>query len=150
MKYFKLSEFDSKLEKGSGKNMKKSTLDKLEKAREIYGQKISINSAFRVEADYQRIKSQGFEIARNSSHFLGYAVDLRPTDFALGANSLNWMPLLNALWDAGFRRFGIMRGAIHVDDDPGKPSPAMWKYSNTHSSVWRIVSKWFEDKRRKK
>ena len=80
MKYFKISEFDSKLEKGSGKNMKKSTLDKLEKAREIYDKRISINSAFRVEADYQRIKSQGFEISRNSSHFLGYAVDLRPTE----------------------------------------------------------------------
>ena len=47
MKYFKLEEFDSPDLKGSGKNMKKDFLVKLDEARELAGIPFKINSGFR-------------------------------------------------------------------------------------------------------
>jgi Uncharacterized protein conserved in bacteria len=117
MRYFKYSEFDSPLEKGSGMRMKKSTLTKLIQAREAYGWPLRITSGFRVQADFERLKSKGYEVARNSSHFKGYAADLLDLR---GMTTERFVALCDAMWNAGFRRFGIMRGALHVDDDPTK------------------------------
>ena len=143
MRYFKYSEFDSPLEKGSGMRMKKSTLTKLIQARQAYGWPLKVTSGFRVQADFERLKSKGYEVARNSSHFKGYAADLLDLR---GMTTERFVALCDAMWSAGFRRFGIMRGALHVDDDPTKNAPRIWKYANTPDHLWEMMRKWFDAK----
>ncbi len=49
--------------------------------------------------------------------------------------------------EVGFRRFGIMGGAIHVDSDATKPRPTMWDYSNTKGTArMKLAKQWFESK----
>lgn len=140
MRFFQYSEFDSPLEKGSGARMKKSTLTKLIKARELYASPLRVTSGYRVQADFERLKSKGYEVARNSSHFKGYAVDLLDVR---GMTTEHFLRLCDCMWAAGFRRFGIMRSALHVDDDPAKNAPRIWKYGNTPDNVWKVMQEWF-------
>lgn len=120
LKHFTLSEFDSPDEPGSGQKMNESFLFHLDIAREAYGAPMRITSGFRTEAHNRKVGG-----VSKSSHLTGYAADIEaPT-------SSDKAKILVALFDAGFRRFGIMRAAIHVDNDPSKP-PAVWHYPNTH------------------
>lgn len=120
---FTLSEFDCPSLKGSGGNMRASTLLMLQKAREIYGKPMKINSGFRTA---QRNKLVGG--TKNSAHLGGYAVDIAAPDKA---------ELLKALYSAGFRRFGIMANAIHVDNDPAK-NDSVWSYPTTNKFDWQL------------
>ena len=144
--YFKPSEFDSRLEPGSGARMHKDFLAKLNKARELYGKPMRINSGFRVRADYDRLKRQGFEVSMTSAHFVGRAVDIVPASGVLDTWT-EWEAFLNCFWEAGFRRFGIMANTLHVDDDPTKRSPAIWSYSNTNRDIYTKVLIWITKKR---
>lgn len=144
--YFKPSEFDSRLEPGSGANMHKDFLSKLNKARELYGKPIQVTSGFRVRADYDRLKRQGFEVSMTSAHFIGRAADIRPASGVMDSWE-EWEAFLEAMWDAGFRRFGIMANTLHVDDDPGKRAPATWRYNNTSAKIYTKVINWLTNKR---
>ena len=143
MRFFQYSEFDSPIEKGSGARMKKGTLSKLVKAREAYASPLRVTSGFRTQADYIRLKEKGYQVARNSSHFKGYAVDLLDVR---GMTTERFLRLCDCMWAAGFRRFGIMASALHVDDDPAKPTPAIWNYANTPKPLWESMQKWYNDK----
>jgi hypothetical protein len=147
LKYFTLSEFDSPDVPGSGGNMRASTLLKLDEARRIYGKPIRITSGFRTRAYGQILRERGYQVAITSAHFAGFAADLIPTE-ALNSDLTRWAELLDALWAAGFRRFGIMNQAIHVDDDPAKRSPALWNYNTTRFPVWAMVQNWYAGKTR--
>lgn len=118
LKYFNLSEFDSKDADGSGKGtgarMQRSTLEMLDRAREIAGVPFVINSGFRTEAHNRAIGG-----SRNSSHMRGYAADIRTTP-------LTQELIISALRAAGFQRIGIYRTFVHADNDPNLPSPATW------------------------
>jgi len=119
LKHFTLSEFDSPDEPGSGQKMNESFLHHLDLAREAYGAPMRITSGYRSEEHNRKVGG-----AAKSSHLTGHAADISaPT----GKDKAK---ILVALFDAGFRRFGIMRTAIHVDNDPSKP-PAVWHYPNT-------------------
>ncbi len=144
IKDFKLSEFDSKTAQGTGRLMRVGTLIKLQAAREVYGAPLTIAHAFRTKADAKRIKAKHPGAVENSAHESGYALDLYPTSGIKGYG--DWIKLLDAFWDAGFRRFGIMANTLHVDDDPGRPFPALWKYAQTSPDVWAEVRKWYEAK----
>jgi len=164
---FKSHEFDSPLQAGSGKNMKQSTLQKLDKARAIYNDRITVTSGYRVHADYLRLKQQGYQVSKTSSHFKGYAVDIRPTSGLIALSDIQgkltveqkrneetiqlnkWKKFFQSLWDAGFRRFGIMRNTIHVDDDPDKFTPVMWTYNNTDTKTFKHVKLWFDENLKK-
>jgi hypothetical protein len=145
--YFKTSEFDSRLEPGSGKNMNPKFLEKLNKARELYGKPMQVTSGFRVRADYDRLKRQGYEVSMTSAHFIGRAVDVRPVSGVLDTWP-EWEVFLNCFWEAGFRRFGIMANTLHVDDDPTKRSPASWQYKNTDAKIYAAVLAWMVEKRK--
>lgn len=145
--YFKPSEFDSRLEPGSGKNMNPNFLEKLNAARELYGKPMQITSGFRVRADYERLKRQGYEVSMTSAHFIGRAVDVRPVSKVLDTWP-EWEVFLNCFWEAGFRRFGIMANTLHVDDDATKRSPAAWQYKNTDAKIYAAVLAWMVQKRR--
>jgi len=116
MKYFKLEEFDSPDLKGSGKNMKKDFLVKLDEARELAGIPFKINSGFRTKA--QNLKAKG---ASKSSHLIGVAADISCRD------SVSRQIIVNALITVGFTRLGIANSFIHVDLDINKPD-AVWLY----------------------
>ena len=115
LKYFSISEFDSKDKPGSGSGMQQSTLDMLDKAREIAGVPFVINSGYRTYAHNKRVGG-----SPTSSHLKGFAVDI-------AANNQNKSAILSAIIKAGFKRIGIGKTFIHVDNDPSKAN-ATWTY----------------------
>lgn len=116
MNNFKLSEFDSPDLKGSGENMDIDFLQKIDKARDLYGHPIKINSGYRTPGHNKAVGG-----VRQSSHLLGVAADIHCN------TSTGRMELVKALVDAGFTRIGIAKYFIHVDTDPNKPK-ALWLY----------------------
>lgn len=58
---------------------------------------------------------------KNSSHVIGYAVDL---SYASGAIGIMLLKALTPFFD----RIGVGKGFIHVDIDPAKPTPTLWTY----------------------
>lgn len=147
MGYFEFSEFDSKSVPGSGKMMRISTVLKLNQARQVYGHPITIRHGMRLAADKKRIMANYPGAAKNSAHEHGWAVDCAPTNRDLSDDWMDWHIFLNALWEGGFRRFGIMNNTIHVDDDPTRKSPAIWDYSTTRKHIYEKCLKWFEGKK---
>ena len=144
IKHFSTNEFDAQGEPGTGKHMRVCTLLKLDAAREIYGKPITIRHGFRTAKAAERIRRSYPGAVKNSAHENGYAVDLAPT---AGFRTLeDWLVFLEALWDAGFRRFGIMANTIHTDDDPKRTSPAIWEYSSTSPNVWAVCRHWLDEK----
>lgn len=116
LKYFKISEFDSPDVKGSGGNMRVSTLIMLEKARELAGVAFRINSGYRTQRHNDTLKNS----VKDSAHVRGYAVDIHVTPETKKR-------IIEALKDAGFTRLGIGANFIHADNDPDKPA-ATWTY----------------------
>ena len=115
LKYFKLSEFDDA--PGTGKNMKKDFLKKLDKARELSGCSYVISSGFRSEETNKRVGG-----VPNSSHLKGLAVDISCKD------SRSRFIIINALIKAGFNRIGIAKTFIHADIDESKSNNVIWTY----------------------
>lgn len=114
MKYFKPSEFVCRC-CGKGK-LQESTLEKLDKAREVAGTPFYINSGFRCEAHNRSVGG-----VKESSHTRGYAVDIR-------INVDTSAQIIEALKESGFNRIGVASNFVHVDDDPDKPTNVTWKY----------------------
>lgn len=125
-KYFTHTEFDSKGSPGSGKNMKNSTLRMLDKAREISGLPFKINSGFRTVAHNKAVGGKS-----NSAHLRGYAADIHVTETTL-------RPILKALYKAGFRRFGVSKTFVHVDNDSSLPQ-AVWDYKNLPNNPYKTI-----------
>jgi len=116
MKYFKLEEFDSPDQPGSGKHMKKEFLQLLDEARGLAGIPFVVNSGFRTRAWNERVGGRV-----GSSHLAGCAADLSCK--SSGARS----EIVQALIKVGFNRIGIAKTFIHVDNDITK-NPAIWLY----------------------
>ncbi len=71
MKYFKLAEFDSPDQPGSGDRMDRPLLVALERIREDFGKPVVVNSAYRTKAHNKAVGG-----VSNSQHLLGKAVDI--------------------------------------------------------------------------
>lgn len=117
MKYFKLEEFDSPDLPGSGEEMKKSTLDLLEKTREIADIPFIITSGYRTPEHNAKVGG-----VQGSSHTKGYAVDIKCS------SSLNRYKVIKAALEAGFNRIGVSGSFIHLDNDPLKHPNVIWTY----------------------
>lgn len=117
MLHFELSEFDSPDEAGSGKYMQDPFLQMLDDARGIAGVPFKINSGFRSKSHNEYIGGKKF-----SSHLYGYAADIHCT------GSRERFIIVDALVKAGFRRIGIAKTFIHVDNDPDKDDRVIWMY----------------------
>jgi len=140
MKYFKLSEFDGKDANGNkipgtGGNMRASTLVKCDALRELYGKPLVVASGYRTPERNAQVGG-----VKNSSHLQGYAVDWK------NISDEEMIAFLDAAWNVGFRRFGVMATSIHTDDDPTKTSPALWDYANTPRSRWQAAKIWMAGK----
>lgn len=121
-KYFKLSEFDSPDRPGSGELMEHEVVQALDIARDIYGFPMVVSSGFRTIQYNRSLIELGYPASPNSSHLLGWAVDLVVPD------SSKRFLMLEALLDAGFHRIGLGKSFIHVDLDPNKPANVLWVY----------------------
>ena len=66
-----------------------------------------------------RASTQGSHV-EHSSHFKGYAVDLRCW------TSWDRWKMFTALLETGFRRLGVYDKHIHVDIDPDLPQNVIW------------------------
>lgn len=112
-KYFKKRELDCSC---CGElKMSEGLIDKLTKAREIAGIPFIINSGYRCPKHNKAVGG-----VDNSSHVLGYAVDIKVT------STRNRFLILNALLEVGFNRIGIYNTFIHADVDPTKSSNVVW------------------------
>jgi len=114
LKYFKLSEFDDA--PGTGKNMKKDFLTKLDKARGIADVPFKITSGYRSKETNKRAGG-----VSTSSHLKGLAADISCKD------SSTRQKIVSALIQAGFTRIGIADTFIHCDTDKDK-NDAIWLY----------------------
>jgi len=114
LKYFKLSEFDDA--PGTGKNMKKDFLTKLDKARAIADVPFKITSGYRSKETNKRVGG-----VSTSSHLKGLAADISCKD------SSTRQKIVSALIQAGFTRIGIADTFIHCDTDKDK-NDAIWLY----------------------
>lgn len=117
MRYFKLEEFDSPDEKGSGSKMSEELLSMLDVARKKFGKPIKINSGYRTITHNKKVGGKP-----SSSHLKGLAVDISCT------NSVDRFKLESILREVGFNRLGVASTFIHVDIDKNKSSHVMWVY----------------------
>ena len=122
MKYFKINEFDSPDAIGSGENMNKEFLSRLDQARSIADTPFKITSGFRSEAYNRSLLERGYKASKDSSHLKGLAADIACTD------SVSRYKIITSLLKAGFNRIGIADSFIHVDNDPDKATGVIWTY----------------------
>lgn len=119
MNYFKLSEFDSPDEPGSGALIKQELIDKLNIARALAERPFKITSGYRTKDHNKLVGGKS-----NSSHLRGEAADVECT------SSRDRFFMLVAFFGAGFDRIGIGEDFIHVDVDKGKAASVIWDYYN--------------------
>lgn len=117
MRYFKLEEFDSPDEPGSGFNMSEELLSMLDIARKKFGKPIKINSGYRTIAHNKKVGGKP-----SSSHLKGLAADISCK------TSNDRFKLINVLIETGFNRIGVAGTFIHVDIDKNKTPNVMWVY----------------------
>ncbi len=117
LKHFKLSEFDSPDQPGSGQKMKPSTLKKLDNARTMANIPFIINSGYRTR---KHNKKEGGVF--DSAHITGYAADIK------AKTSRSRYLIVEACICMNFNRIGISSKMVHVDNDPTKPKNVLWTY----------------------
>ena len=117
MLHFDISEFDSPDENGSGKYMQDPFLQMLDDARGIANISFKINSGYRSESHNAYIGGK-----KQSSHLYGHAADIHCT------GSRERFIIVDALVKAGFKRIGVAKTFIHVDNDPAKDEKVIWMY----------------------
>lgn len=116
-KYFTDEEFKRATPSCSLSDMDPEFMHKLDRARHLAGIPFIINSAYR-SVEYEKKKGR----SGSSRHTLGIAVDIR-----CYTNNDRFC-IVDALLNAGFRRIGIDKKFIHVDDGYPYSSPLIWLY----------------------
>ncbi len=114
MKYFEIEEFKCRCGCGQA-DMSEPFLDRLDKARELAGVPFAITSGYRCRTHDEAVGGKG-------NHTTGLAADI-----AADSGDMRFR-IVQSLIEAGFRRVGIGKDFIHVDDVPGKPAPTIWLY----------------------
>jgi len=115
IKYFRMEEFDSPDQPGSGEIINEELVKMLDLMRMFYKSPIKINSGVRSEKENKRVKG-----SKNSAHLKGYAVDIPVHD------SHARFKLLTLAYVVGFRRIGVYASHLHLDIDPDKPQEVIW------------------------
>ena len=120
LKYFTFVEFDSPDEIGSGANMNRYFLEKLDYARGNAGIPFKITSGYRTEEWNQRA---GGRVGSSHTGEVGYAADIA----CIG--SRDRYIIVKALMDVGINRIGIGKAFIHCDVDKNKDANVIWLYN---------------------
>ena len=118
--YFKITEFDSPDEAGSGFKMNSKFVELLDQARGIAGCPFRVSSGYRTKEHNKKVGGRV-----GSSHCKGLAVDL------VYKNNNELFLILNALMRVGICRFGISYKSkfIHADMDISKTQNTIWTYN---------------------
>jgi len=118
LQYFRLEEFDSPDEPGSGRRMCGDFLFMLDEARDIARVPFRITSGVRSVSHNKAVGG-----TENSSHLRGKAADIACTD------SATRFRIVAALLAVGFNRVGIGASFIHCDNDDEIKTPGVvWLY----------------------
>jgi len=118
LQYFRIQEFDSPDQPGSGRRMCGDFLFMLDEARDIAQTPFRITSGVRSTAHNMAVKG-----SMNSSHLRGKAADIACT------TSAERFRIVAALIAVGFNRIGIGETFIHVDNDDEIKTPGVvWLY----------------------
>ena len=117
LKHFKIGEFDSPDEVGSGSKMDAEFLQKLDKARELAGCKFKVNSGYRTQEHNLKVGGRF-----GSSHKLGLAADI-----AYRGSRERYLIMSSAM-QAGINRIGLGATFIHLDLDKKKDEKVIWTY----------------------
>lgn len=118
-KYFSFDEFDSPDKPGSGyKYMDREFIEMLDEARDIAKIKFKILSGY-VTNTHNLIH---YKASSASSHLIGRAAHIECL------NARKRLKIVESLNMVGFRRIGIHKDYIHVDNDDLKP-PSIWLIS---------------------
>lgn len=118
LKHFKIEEFASPDEAGSGAKMDKKFLEKLDYARGNAGIPFKINSGYRSENYNDNVL--GARVG--SSHKKGLAADIS----CIG--SRDRALIIKSLLDVGINRIGIGKSFVHCDVDKSKDADVFWLY----------------------
>ena len=118
LKHFKIEEFDSPDEAGSGAKMDKKFLEKLDYARGNAGIPFKINSGYR-SVNYND-NVLGARVG--SSHKKGLAADIS----CIG--SRDRALIIKSLLEVGINRIGIGKSFVHCDVDKSKDADVFWLY----------------------
>ena len=116
-RYFQESEFKACSPSCSLQDMKQHTMDKLDAARALAGIPFVLNSAYRSPA-WERSHGR----TGTGAHPHGCGVDIRCN------TSANRMKIIQSCLAVGFRRIGIGKTYIHVDDDETQAQNVIWHY----------------------
>lgn len=116
-RHFSESEFKKCSPSCSLQDMKQSTMNRLDTARDLAKIPFVINSAYRSTA-WDKSKGR----SGTGSHTLGQAVDIRCN------TDSNRFKVINALLKAGFTRIGIAKTYIHADDSQRHTQEVAWMY----------------------
>jgi Peptidase M15. len=118
-KHFNESEFNRCTPSCSLQDMKQSTMNRLDTARDIAGIPFVLSCAYRTSA---HDKSKGR--SGTGAHTLTpcQAVDIRCN------TDRNRWTVVNALIQAGFTRIGIAKTYIHADDSEKHTKEVIWLY----------------------
>lgn len=122
LKYFKLSEFDCKSQKGSWVHMDQDFLKQIDQAREYSNTPYKITSGYRSVEHTAYLINKGIKTSMQSSHIKGLAVDIAVK------GSQQRMKILQGLLKAGITRIGISEFFIHADADKDKAQNVIWTY----------------------
>ena len=116
-KYFKEAEFQRCSPACSLQDMKQDFMTLLDRVREMAGIPLVLNSAFRSVAHEKKMGRNGL-----SAHTLGCAADIRCT------SDSNRFLIINAAIYLGFKRIGIAKSYIHLDNSPTHSQRVSWMY----------------------
>lgn len=117
LKYFSDEEFKACSPSCTKEQCNPDSLLRLDRARSISGVPFVLSSAYR---------SRSWELSKgrsgNGAHTEGRAFDV-----LCNTSRERWSIVFGAL-SAGFKRIGIAKTFIHLDDSPNLPSPCIWLY----------------------
>jgi len=116
-RYFKEAEFNRCTPSCSLQDMQQSTMDMLDIAREVAGIPFVLNSAFR-SVEYERMMGR----AGTSAHVQGRAADI------LCRSDANRWKIMEAAIKVGFKRIGIDKNFLHLDNSASHTNCVIWFY----------------------
>lgn len=93
---------------------------RLQRARNLYGKPMQITSGGRTAEHNASVGG-----VANSSHLIDHRDYFRAADIACDS-SRDRFKMVQALYQAGFRRIGVYDRHIHADDHPDRPQDVMW------------------------